>query len=112
MLQALKSDNKIETIFEKGFFIKEGDFLLKAYDFNDDETLFGVSVSKRFFKSAVTRNKLKRRMRESVRKNPRINDIKKGASFFLIYNTSKEHSFQIINQKVCSLIDKFISRIN
>ena len=112
MLKPLKSKKKIETIFEKGFVIKEGGLMLKAYDFNDDETLFGVSVSKRFFKSAVTRNKLKRRMRESVRKNPRINDIKKGASFFLIYNTSKEHSFQIINQKVCSLIDKFISRIN
>ena len=51
MLRTLKSDNKIEAVFEKGFFIKEGDFLLKAYDFNDDETLFGVSVSKRLFKS-------------------------------------------------------------
>ena len=112
MLQTLKSDNKIEAVFEKGFFIKEGDFLLKAYDFNDNETLFGVSVSKRFFKSAVTRNKLKRRMRESVRKNPRTNDIKKGASFFLIYNTSKDHSLQTIDQNVRSLIDKLISKIN
>ena len=111
-MQTLKSYNKIETVFEKGFFIKEGDFLLKAYDFNDEEILFGVSVSKRFFKSAVTRNKLKRRMRESVRKNPRINEVKKGASFFLIYNTSKEHSFQNIDKKVCSLIDKLISKIN
>tara|TARA_Y200000002_G_scaffold221389_1_gene182816 strand:+ start:696 stop:1034 length:339 start_codon:yes stop_codon:yes gene_type:complete len=112
MLQTLKSDNKIEAVFEKGFFIKEGDFLLKAYDFNDDETLFGVSVSKRFFKSAVTRNKLKRRMRESVRKSSRINEVKKGASFFIIYNTSKEYSFQIIDEKVCLLIDKLISKIN
>ena len=111
-MQTLKSYNKIETVFEKGFFIKEGDFLLKAYDFNDEETLFGVSVSKRFFKSAVTRNKLKRRMKESVRKNQRINEVKKGASFFLIYNTSKEHSFQNIDKKVCSLIDKLISKIN
>ena len=31
MLQALKSDNKIETIFEKGFFIKEGDFLANKW---------------------------------------------------------------------------------
>ena len=112
MLRTLKGDKKIETLFEKGFFIKEGDFLLKAYDFNDDETLFGVSVSKRLFKSAVIRNKLKRRVKESVRKNPRINDIKKGASFFLIYNTSKEYSFQIIDKKICSLIDKLISKIN
>ena len=111
-MQTLKSYNKIETVFEKGFFIKEGDFLLKAYDFNDEETLFGVSVSKRFFKSAVTRNKLKRRMKESVRKNQRINEVKKGASFFLIYNASKEHSFQNIDKKVCSLIDKLISKIN
>ena len=112
MLQTLKSDNKIETVFEKGFLVKEGDFFLKAYDFNDDETLFGVSVSKRFFKSAVIRNKLKRRMRESVRKNPRINEIKKGASFFIIYNTSKEHSYKAIDEKICNLVDKLISKIN
>jgi len=51
-------------------------------------------------------------MRESVRKNPRINEIKKGASFFLIYNTSKEHSYKAIDEKICNLVDKLISKIN
>ena len=112
MLRTLKGDKKIETLFERGFMLKEKNILLKGYDFAEEESFFGVSVSKRFFKSAVRRNTLKRRLRESVRKNPKISDIKKGVSFFLIYNTSKDHSLQTIDQNVRSLIDKLISKIN
>jgi len=112
MIAPLKSKKKIDVLFEKGTVIKEKNLFIRYYDFRDEEIHFGVSVSKRFFKSAVTRNRLKRRMRESVRKNPKINEIKKGTSFFLIYNTSKEHSFQDIDKKVCALVDNLISKIN
>ena len=53
----------IETIFDKGFVIKAKGLLLKGYDFNDDETKFGVSVSKKSFPTAVKRNLIKRRVR-------------------------------------------------
>ena len=53
MLKPLKSKKKIETIFEKGFVIKEGGLMLKAYDFKDSENSFGVSVPKKIFASAV-----------------------------------------------------------
>ena len=53
MLRTLKGDKKIETLFEKGFVLKEKNILLKGYDFGEEESFFGVSVSKRFFKSAV-----------------------------------------------------------
>ena len=112
MLRTLKGDKKIETLFEKGFLLKEKNILLKGYDFGEEESFFGVSVSKRFFKSAVDRNRIKRQLRSAVRKSPTIANIKKGVSFFIIYNTSKEHSFQIIDEKVCSLIDKLTSKIN
>ena len=47
MIRPLKSEKKIETIFEKGTHIKEGSVLIKFYDFDDGEVSFGVSVPKK-----------------------------------------------------------------
>ncbi len=109
MLRTLKGNKKIETLFEKGFVLKEKNILLKGYDFGEDESFFGVSVSKRLFKSAVDRNKIKRQLRSVVRKSPVIADIKKGVSFFIIYNTSKSLGFNEIEEKVGFLIEKLVN---
>jgi len=89
--------------------LKEKNILLKGYDFGEDESFFGVSVSKRLFKSAVDRNKIKRQLRSVVRKSPVIADIKKGVSFFIIYNTSKSLGFNEIEEKVGFLIEKLVN---
>ena len=89
MKSYLKNKKKIETIFDKGFVIKAKGLLLKGYDFNDDETKFGVSVSKKSFPTAVKRNLIKRRIREQVKSLGFIGSVSKGLSFFIIY-TSKE----------------------
>jgi ribonuclease P protein component len=89
MKSALKNKKKIETIFDKGFVVKAKGLLLKGYDFNDDETKFGVSVSKKSFPTAVKRNLIKRRIREQVKSLGFIGSVSKGLSFFIIY-TSKE----------------------
>ena len=109
MLRALKGDKKIETLFEKGFMLKEKNILLKGYDFGEKESFFGVSVSKRFFKSAVDRNRIKRQLRSVVRKSPAIANIKKGVSFFIIYNTPKTLGFGEIEEKVGFLIEKLVN---
>ena len=108
MLRTLKGDKKIETLFEKGFLLKEKNILLKGYDFGEEESFFGVSVSKKFFKSAVDRNRIKRQLRSVVRKSPAIADIKKGVSFFIIYNTSKALEFDEIKEKTNLIIKKLI----
>jgi ribonuclease P protein component len=109
MLRTLKGDKKIETLFEKGFLLKEKNILLKGYDFGEEESFFGVSVSKRLFKSAVDRNRIKRQLRNIVRKSPAIADIKKGVSFFIIYNTPNVLSFDAIEEKVSFLIEKLVN---
>ena len=109
MLRTLKGDKKIETLFEKGFMLKEKNILLKGYDFAEEESFFGVSVSKRFFKSAVDRNRIKRQLRSVVRKSPAIANIKKGVSFFIIYNTPKALGFDEIKEKVSFLIEKLVN---
>ena len=85
----LKNKKKIETIFKKGDLVKGKGLLLKAYDFKDGETKFGVSVSKKLFPSAVKRNLIKRRLRQQVKSSGLIEFCSKGVSFFIIY-TSKE----------------------
>ena len=106
MLRTLKGDKKIETLFEKGFMLKEKNILLKGYDFGEEESFFGVSVSKRFFKSAVDRNKIKRQLRSVVRKSPAIANIKKGVAFFIIYNTSKMLGFDDLEITVALLLKR------
>ena len=111
MLRTLKGDKKIETLFERGFMLKEKNILLKGYDFGEEESFFGVSVSKRFFKSAVDRNRIKRQLRSVVRKSPATANITKGVSFFIIYNTPKTLGFDDIEIKVALLL-KRLSEIN
>jgi len=112
MIKSLKSEKKIEKIFDDGFVLKQGTLCLKGYDFKDDEKLFGVSVPKKKFKLAVKRNLLKRRLRESIKKNKRVEKIKNGVSFFLLYNSSKEISFEELETKTSLLIEKLISEVN
>jgi hypothetical protein len=55
---------------------------------------------------------LKRRLRESIKKNKRVEKIKNGVSFFLLYNSSKEISFEELETKTSLLIEKLISEVN
>ena len=106
MIKPLKSEKKIEKIFEKGTHIKEGSVLIKFYDFDDGEVSFGVSVPKKNFKSAVTRNRVKRQLREIVRNSRDLKQIKKGVSFFVIYNGKVAPNFYYLKKVVCASIKK------
>lgn len=106
MLKPLKSKKKIETIYEKGFIIKEGSLILKAYDFKDSENSFGVSVPKKIFASAVNRNRIKRLLREGVKIASKSVDLSPGTSFFLIYTNSKILPSEKIFSKINRLLNK------
>lgn len=47
-----------------------------------------VSVPKRFFKRAVRRNLLKRRIRESWRTQKHLLEVRDGADLLILYNTA------------------------
>ena len=106
MKSALKNKKKIETIFDKGFVIKAKGLLLKGYDFNDDETKFGVSVSKKSFPTAVKRNLIKRRIRHQVKDLGFLRLISKGVSFFLIYTSNEVFSSVEIKKSLDDLSKK------
>ena len=106
MIRSLKSKKKIETVFEKGKVLKSGSVFLKFHDFNDDETSFGISVPKKKFKSAVLRNRIKRQIREIIRKSSDVRKIKKGISFFIIYNGKTTPNFDYLEKTVLDSIEK------
>ena len=114
--EKLKKKNLITELFASGK--SASVFPLKmVYLENDHDSPFkvqaGVSVSKRNFKSAVDRNRIKRLMRESYRKNKYLiyndDDTKKHILMF-IYQAKSEVSYQIMEEKMIDLIQKFLQK--
>jgi len=114
--EKLKKKNLITELFASGK--SASVFPLKmVYLENDHESPFkvqaGVSVSKRNFKSAVDRNRIKRLMRESYRKNKHLiyndDDTKKHILMF-IYQAKSEVSYEQMEEKMNELIQKFLKK--
>jgi len=71
---------------------------------------FGVTVPKRSFKSAVARNKLKRKVRESWRLNKhRLNERMTGLyAFMVIYVAKEDLPYDVIEKAMQAMIRRFI----
>lgn len=63
-----------------------------------------VSVPKRFFKRAVKRNLLKRRIRESWRIQKHQLEVAGGADLLILYNTAEILSFDQVREAVAGII--------
>ncbi|MCB9202250.1 MAG: ribonuclease P protein component [Flavobacteriales bacterium] len=90
----LKSKKQIEQLFKDGKWISKFPLKMIILEVESDEMVFfkaGVSVSKRNFKRAVDRNRIKRLMREVIRMNKKIiqENTRRKAIFMLMY-TSRE----------------------
>ncbi len=72
----------------------------------------GVTVSKRKFKNAVHRNRVKRLMRESYRKQKQLifNNSEQTFAFLFIYLGKEIPSQADMDRSMRLLIDKFIAR--
>ena len=114
--EKLKKKNLITELFASGK--SASVFPLKMiYLQNDHDSPFkiqaGVSVSKRNFKRAVDRNRIKRLMRESYRKNKYLiyknEDTKKHIIMF-IYQGKDEVSYEQMEEKMTQLIEKFLQK--
>jgi ribonuclease P protein component len=107
MISSLKSEKKIELLFNEGSLIKKDGLLLKFYFFNDGLVKYGVSVPKKKFNSAVKRNLIKRKIRESVRGSDCFALLPVGVSFFIIYN----YSSVLESKKICVLVDSLLKKL-
>ena len=104
----LCSKTVMTAIFEKGKEEKSYPFLLRylSADLKTDAKFqVVISVPKRKFKKAVDRNRIKRLIREAVRKNKYILEEALSAedqqlALFLIYTASEEETYQRILNKI------------
>lgn len=77
----------------------------------------GISVSKRKFKHAVTRNLLKRRIREALRKNKHplyehLSQAKTQIVFMVIYLDKEVCSYHVIEHAITEALSKLTTKIN
>lgn len=114
--EKLKKKNLITELFASGkstsvFPLK---MIYLPYDHESPYKIqAGVSVSKRNFKKAVDRIRIKRLMRESYRKNKHLlyenEDTKKHIMMF-IYQGKNELSYELMEKKMTQLMEKFLQK--
>lgn len=120
--EKLKSKKIIDMLFSEGKSVSKYPLRLvylpisdESYTFlkNNNPRLenhvFGVSVSKKYFKHAVDRNYFKRVLRECYRlnKNALVGPLTKPHAFMFFYQSNTKLSFDEINEKTIHLFEKF-----
>jgi len=113
--EKLKSRKLIEKIFTEGKSVSQ--FPLKMVylpvELNSDSRLqIGVSAPKRKFKNAVTRNRIKRLMRESYRLNKHLifNNLPTSYACMILYIGNEEPTFKGLQTKTQKLFTKFLEK--
>lgn len=106
--EKLKSVKDIDVLFKKGKSIHQFPFRLIYLEKQEKKGVpinFGVSVPKKKIKLAVTRNLIKRRVREAYRLNNKelkaaLLVLSKELNVMLIYGSDKILSFHEIEDKI------------
>lgn len=118
--ERLKSRKVINELFENGQIIHHHPFKV-IFKLNTAEKLkfpaqIAISASKKNFKLAVTRNYIKRKIRESYRRNKHLlyNDLEKfdqNVYFFVIYVAKKDLHYSSINESMILLLKKMTDKL-
>jgi ribonuclease P protein component len=115
--EKLKSKKIIEQLFVEGDSISLYPLRLVFIESTFDEAVklkVGVSVSKRNFKKAVDRNKIKRQLREVYRlnKNLYFNNITTQYAFMILYIGTEKPDFKSLDANMKRLFKRFLKKVS
>jgi ribonuclease P protein component len=110
--EKLKSEKAISDLFLKARSVTQHPLRLLFHEYGASEntkTKIAVSVSKRNFKKAVDRNRIKRLLREAYRlnKSQLFNNTDGEYAFMILYLGKDIPDFDLINTKLKLLFGKF-----
>ncbi len=114
--EKLKSEKLITQLFAEGQSVVAYPlrlvYLPASFD-NQVRVKAGVSVSKRNFKNAVDRNRIKRLIREAYRlqKSDYFNNFSGSYALMILYIGKDGTDFETVSLKMNQLFDKFIQKI-
>lgn len=116
----LCSQKQIQLVFDAKTSIKNYPFVVHyAFLPMMEKTPFQITVSapKRTFKKAHDRNRIKRLMREAIRKNklilePVLNQNGQQVALFMIYTAREELSHDFLHKKTKQLFNNLINEIS
>lgn len=111
--EKLKSKKLIEKLFAEGQAVSA--FPLRLIFLKEGESnKAGVSVSKRNFKNAVDRNRIKRLLREAYRhnKNMLMDNNVDGYALMILYISKDLPDYNLVNSKTQVLFSKFLDKIS
>ncbi len=112
--EKLKKKKEIELLFSEGKSISKYPIRLvyrKTFFEENIKIKAGVSVSKRNFKKAVTRNRIKRLLRESYRKNKYIvANTTHQFAFMFLYSGKEMPEYSVVESKIKGILQKFVEQ--
>lgn len=114
--EKLKSKKLIEQLFVEGKSVSAYPLRLVYLPTTFDDDVIaktGVSVSKKYFKTAVDRNRIKRLMREVYRLNKAsyFNNISTQYAFMILYIGKEKPSITQVETRMNLLFEKFLSNV-
>lgn len=104
--EKLKSKKLIQQVFESGQSLKKYPILIRFHKIEGEQNSVGVSVSKRNFKNAVDRIRIKRQLREAYRlhKHKIYDRTESRYAIMIIFIGRKHLSSETIHQQVANLL--------
>lgn len=114
-IEKLKGQKLIEKLFSEGKSVAVYPLrmvYLKTHFDDPVKIKAGVSVSKRNFKKAVDRNRIKRLMREAYRlnKSKHFNNIPDQYAFMILYIGKTKTDFTTVSKKMNTLMELFLKQ--